>query len=501
MTKYSEFEVSSSGPENVLGTEKFGKNMICDPNIDKVLTAEQTRFEKYSPLKNLLFMSVGPLIYQVGISFHDAIDLLEIAKAFSEEEMTIVGFASVVRYICMSFAIFFSVGCLAKISNMIGEGAFQDAGQVVADLYRICFIVMLIIPFVFYFITEYIVILMGCSESMASQAKTYVLPILICMPFIGFFQLSCGILQSEGRSIFVGFMQITALILNCGFFSPVLFFAIKVPFSCAGLGFALSQSIPGIVLSILIFNGKFSTLARWENLIRKPIKESFQALKLASPFILNVLMGTFPPIFLINFMMKAASVQGLTTQAGSVYSVFLKLQPVVNSFSIAFAQGMLASGSYAYGAGKHRRLVSMFWITMVITVVLQAVFIPILTIKPSLVASIWIDDQSSLEFSNKFIRIPFLTNWTTAVNEVCTALLQILSYGYTAMLPSIVRGVFYIVYSLILYYTNKSDAIRMMHVYNCNDMTVFVLDICITILPLLKLKRLIKSSSQTLLLS
>ena len=479
--------VSSDIKEDLLNPNF--ENKLTDFHTEKVLTDEQIRFERYGPIKTILMMSVGPFIYQFGIAIHDAIDLLEISKAYGETEMTIVGFASTARYICMSFAIFFSISCVAKISSMIGEGKYADAGQVVADVYRICLFTMVIVPIIFYFITPYILILMGCGEEMAFQAQPYILPILCCMPFISFFQLSCGILESQGRSIFVGFLQITAFILNCGFFSPIFLFGFKVPFRCAGLGFALSQSIPGIILSILLFSGKFASLVHWENLVKKPIKESLQALKLGSPFIINCIMGTFPPILMINFMMSAAESQGIAGKVGSVYSVFLKLQPIVNSFSIAFGQSFLASGSYAHGAQKDRRVFQLYIVAIIFALLIQIIFIPLLTIKPSLVTQIWLAEPESIEYSNDFVKIPFYTNWNHAINEVSTALLQCLQYGWLAMLPSILRGIFYLAYAPAFYYTNKTDPINMLHVYNANDISIVVFDLCFVIYPLYKIMK------------
>ena len=478
-------DMSSESKEDL--TNSNFENKLTDEQTEKVLTAEQVRFEKYGPFKTILMMVVGPFIYQFGIAIHDAIDLLEISKAYGEREMTIVGFASTARYICMSFAIFFSISCVAKISSMIGEGKYADAGQVVADIYRICLCTMIIVPIVFYFITPYILILMGCAEDMAYEAQPYILPILCCMPFISFFQLSCGILESQGRSIFVGFLQITAFILNCGFFSPIFLFGFKVPFTCAGLGFAFSQAIPGIILSVLLFSGKFASLVRWENLVKKPIKESLQALKLGSPFIINCIMGTFPPILMINFMMSAAASQGIAGKVGSVYSVFLKLQPIVNSFSIALGQSFLASGSYAHGANKDKRVSQLFTVAVSLALLIQIIFIPLLTVKPSIVTQIWLDEQESIEYSNEFVRSPFYTNWNHAINEVSTALLQCLQYGWLAMLPSILRGIFYLAYAPAFYYTNKTDPINMLHVYNASDMSIVVLDICLVSYTLYKI--------------
>ncbi|EAX95909.1 hypothetical protein TVAG_304400 [Trichomonas vaginalis G3] len=106
---------------------------------------------------------------------------------------------------------------------------------------------------------------------------------------------------------------------------------------------------------------------------------------------------------------------------------------------------------------------------------------------PVPVAKIWLKDPETLEYARIMIPKPFYTNWITGVNEIVTALLQCMGYAWTAMMPSIVRGIFYIVYSLILYYTNKTNSIRMIYTYCLNDTTILLLDIIIVIKPLKEL--------------
>ncbi|EAY16919.1 hypothetical protein TVAG_150700 [Trichomonas vaginalis G3] len=466
------------------------KTDYTTPKMTRSLSKEQLRYEAHSPFMTLLEMSVGPLIYMLGIAIHDAIDLLLISKAFTETEVTIVGFATTIRYLCMSVAIYFSQACVAKTSALIGADRFSFAAQVTADLYRLAFVSSIIIPVIFYFISDPLLRFMGCTPAMSKEACSYLIPILCLMPLISTFQLSCGTLQSEGRSILSGLMQLTAFALNCGVFGPALLFGLKIPFKYAGFSFAISQALPGIVLSLLIFSGKLNDYIKWGNLVKKPIKETYDSLKIASPYILNVIAGVFPPLILINLMMNAASKQGITQYCGPVYSIFLKLQPLVNCFSISFGQGMLGTGSYAHGSGNDNRLLHIYYSTFGLTLIFQLVLLPIIVFFPRYVAKIWLRDSKSLDLSVKMLPIPFYTNWTTAINESVTALLQCLSYSKTAISPSLTRGAFYIIYSFAIYYlTNKDDCVKMMYVYCANDLTILLLDLIIWIKPIRKLTR------------
>ena len=401
-----------------------------------------------------------------------------------------------IRYLCMSVSISFSQACVGRSSGLIGESRFEEAGQVVVDIYRIAFFSMIIVPIIFYFLTKPILVFMGCTAEMAERALPYLTLILYMMPFIALFQISCGIIQSEGRSMLSGLMQLLAFILNCGFFSPILLFAIKVDFKFAGIGFALSQAIPGIILTSLMLSKKFDTQASWKMLKGKFCKETWEGIKLASPFIINVIAGTIPPVIMINFMMTEAFAEGIGAEVGAVYSVFLKIQPIVNSFSISFSDGMLSSGSYAHGSLNHVRFSKLLTWDFILNMVSQAIFLPLLCYRPDVVVKIWLSDPASLKISRKFVAIPFYSNWVNGVNESVTALLQCLRYSWTALIPSIGRGVFYIIFAFVFRAIPHNGAIFMLYAYVATDAGILLTDIAVSIIPLKRVKQFIEQEKE-----
>lgn len=461
-----------------------------------VMMRQQERYEQNTPLVQLLRMSTGPLVYQVGVAIHDAVDMLLISRAFDDEVVQIIGFGSMIRYLCMSVAIFFSQACVGRSSGLIGESRFEEAGRVVVDVYRIAFFSMIVVPIIFYFLTKPILTFMGCTPEMAERALPYLTPILCMMPFIALFQISCGIIQSEGRSMLSGIMQLLAFVLNCGIFGPILLFAIKVDFKYAGISFALSQAIPGIILTCLMLSRKFDTQANWKMLIGKFTYETWEGIKLASPFIINVIAGTIPPVIMINFMMTEAYAEGIGAEVGAVYSVFLKIQPIINSFSIAFSDGMLSSGSYAHGSLNHKRFSKLLMWDFILNMVSQFIFLPLICYRPDVVVKIWLSDPASLKLSRKFVAIPFYSNWVNGVNESVTALLQCLRYSWTALIPSIGRGVYYIIFAFVFRAIPHNGAIFMLYAYVATDACILLTDLAVSIIPIRKVIQFVKQEKE-----
>jgi Na+-driven multidrug efflux pump len=451
------------------------------------LSPEASRFASRPPLATLLVQSVGPLIYFVGNATHDAIDLLLISRALGPDCIQIIGFSSVVRYLLRSFAAFFAQGATARVSGLIGENRKPEAEQVLVDMFRSAVLVMILAPVLFVFISKPMLIFMGCTPEIAQRAFGYLLPIIGAAPFTGVYQMGCGCLLSEGRSILNSFMQLFAFVINCGVFAPILLFVFKVNLNLIGLAFAGSQIIPGLVLFVLIHRGVFNlhpTFSMWKRCFSP---ETATAMKLALPFVLNVIAGALPPLLLMNFMMSAAARLDVAGPVGASFSVFLKIQTFIWAFSIGINQGMLASGSYAYGGANQKRLLKLFLWALAGSISILIITTPVMVVRPEWIASIWITNEVDMEYAKKMLPIPFYANWLNAFNDATTNFLLTMKFAWTAMAPSLTRGAAYLIGAAILWATNKDDPVRMMWSYCINDFTVTVLDALILIVPLRRL--------------
>ena len=436
-------------------------------------------FEKKNTFLTLIHFSIGPVLFTTGISLHDAVDLYLISKALGTNSLQIVGFASLIRYLCMCTTIYFSQSIIAKLSGLIASGKKKEATQVVSDLFRISFFTMLIIPIFFYFFSIPILQYIGSSYEISIQSRKYLIPIFFLMPFITIFQLSCGFLQSQGLSISSGLFQIGSFFLNCGFLSPILLFIFKIPITFSGFSFAFSQSFLGIILFFRIYQGKYDIKPKWNSLLNPLSKETKTSLILGLPYILNILSNALPPMVLLRYIMKSAESIGFNLQIGAIFSVFLRIQSTINSFSIGINQSLMVCGSYAKNSQNYQRLFGFLKSAISITLTYHLIWMPIMITNPQIISKLYLSENSLIDLSKQLIKIPFLTNFLIPLNDSTTNFL--LSYGkpFLAMLPSIFRGISCLINTFILYYTNKKNPIRMMYTYCLNDIIVFIVDIVI----------------------
>jgi Na+-driven multidrug efflux pump len=463
---------------------------LNEPSISSAaISPEQRRFESHTPLVTILIFAIGPLMFNTGISFHDAVDFLWISSSFHSSALKVVGFASLVRFLCLSVAIYFSQACVSKVSGLLGEQRVRDAEIVVSDLFRIAILTMLIVPIAFFFITEPMMIFMGCTAAEALQGREYLTPILIAMPLITMFQLSCGFLQSEGRSVLCGIMQLSGFALNCGLFAPLMLKVAKVSLPYAGVSFAMSQSIVGLLLLVLIYRGKFNLKPHIRDWLGGFHKNAFHGMLIALPFLVNVLASALPPMILLKLVMSVANSQGHGDPVGIVFPVFIKLNSAINSVSLGLCQGFLGAGSYAYSSLNYDRYLALFKSVAILGWCYHIALMPLMVFRPEWPARIWISEPDQLDWAHRLIHIPYYTNSLIPLSVAIINFLLSMKKAIVSLVLTLIRGSLYIAYSYIIYHALAQTPEHLMYAYNADDVTLFLLGVACAVPQLVRLFR------------
>ncbi|KAK8886687.1 hypothetical protein M9Y10_042154 [Tritrichomonas musculus] len=500
----SEMEDDSQGKkEEGLNENKDEKEITVkeeDNDLLKSLEEERRRFSLLKPLPTLLILSIGPLLTSVGTALHDSCDLLVISEAYGSYGVSVAGLSSLIRFFCVGVSLFFGTAATIKISTLIGQNRQQEARQVIADLFRIAIIVSIPAAIIIYFITEPVLKYMNCPEFIRKDSISYILPIIVTLPTTVMLQLSMGVIQGEGRSVLCGILQLGVFILNCCVFAPIIEIAAKAPIKWSGVPYTLAHGIPGIILMVLIFQGTFSIKPTWSMWGRKFGHEIWDALKNASSFLIFLLANTFPPMLLMHYLLGAAGSIGQLENVNNSFNVLMKVQAFVNSFSTGISQGFMTSGSYCHGAREIDRWVKLLLWALLISFILQIIFIPIIVPKPWIVGKIWLNSPEEEYYSNKIIRIPFYTNFLFSVNEMTNTCCMSVGKGWAPYVPAVIKGILTIVASIGLYYTGKSEPVRIVYVYNILDAATFIIDVIfvfVIILPYIKKEKLLNENDQS----
>jgi Na+-driven multidrug efflux pump len=450
-----------------------------EAELQIALQEERARFEKMTPLPTFLILSIGPLLMQVGSALHDSIDFLLISRAYGSYGVGVVGLASLIRYACEGISFFFAFAAIIKLPMLIGEGRQIEARQFIVDLYRVGFVLSILFAILIYFLSEPMLRYMGCPEAMLPDSMGFITPIAWSIPLYVLLQISMGVIQGEGRAVLCGLLQLSVFVFNVGVVSPILFFGIEVSLKYTGLPYVFSRGIPSIILVVLVFSGKFSLkpkLSLCKNAISKNV---WHGLGLASSYLLFLAVNVFPPMFLVHYLLLAASNIGEFGVVNPAFNTLMKIQVFVFSWIEGFSQGFMAAGSYASGAAKIRRFIRLSFWGFIFCLGSQLIFMPLTLIDPWVPSRIWLSSPEEKAWSRKINGIPFYTQFLQAASEITNCICMSAGKGWAPLIPAIIKGVVEIgaVQGMYDREGGSTDPRGIVYVYNILDGVVLVVDI------------------------
>jgi Na+-driven multidrug efflux pump len=431
---------------------------------------------------------------QVGSALHDSVDFLLISKAFGSYGLEATGLAALIRFVCQGISLYFGLAATIKLPMLIGENRQADARQLIVDLYRISIVLAMLLAIVVYYISGPMLHYMGCPADMFHDSLTYIRPIACSIPFLTITQLSLGIIQGEGRSVLCGALQVGVFVLNCGVLGPIILFVCHAPIRWASSPYILAHVVPGLILIAIIHRGVFSLKPKWRMWIGRIGRDVWRSLKLASSFLLFLVTNTFPPMLLVHYLLKAAKNIDQLDPVNAAFNVVMKTTVFVNSWTLGFSQGFMASGSYATGAKDIGRFVSLALWGFVFCLVTQVIFIPICIADPWIPSSIWLHSEEEKYWARQFNGIPFYTQFLQAASEVTNCICMSFGNAWVPLIPAVVKGCLEIGTVIGLYDTGDghTNPTRIVFVYPVMDGAVFILDVIFLftiIIPYVKKQR------------
>jgi Na+-driven multidrug efflux pump len=275
-------------------------------------------------------------------------------------------------------------------------------------------------------------------------------------------------------------------------FNPIflLVFGWKTP--GAATATILSELIPSIVLIILYFRGKFGVKPVCSGLLKKFSIHTLPALRVGVSQLIMTLSRAIPSILLRKFMGLCAENggQGTFDDAIAGFNGVARIYAVSDSVRLAVSMGLLPACSYAFAARKVTRI---FWLIVHACWMNLACAIPITifgAFGARLLAMTISSSETYLRWATPMIRI---ANWETPygwIRNVVQTVLQALQYGMTATGYSFgATFAVYIAAGFIIYYTDKTDFVRMMWVIPIHSAIAVSIGMILIIFPLKKLWR------------
>jgi Na+-driven multidrug efflux pump len=458
----------NAGPLYASGNARSTDYLIVpvedEPALPQDLSPEEERLGSRNPLPTIVYLSIGPLISQLTGALFPIVNTLWVSKTVGDQGLTALSMYLNFDTISRGFAFFLQVAASTQISSLFGSNQRAEASRVFSDLIRLTLLCAILIAVGFVFIAKPTVRWFRASDDIVELGFRFILPNLLGGFVPCLFLFACGCLQAEGRSWVFSAVQITSMVLNMLAFSPFFLFVCKTGIAGVSYSALCAEFIPAAVIIVLYYRGKFGIRPELGDLFKRPIRESWAAVKVGGSQLVFQLSQALPGIILRKFFGEACAAAGDCNlddlMAG--YNPYCRIWTVVVSVSNAVAIGFLPAASYAAGARRFTRIVHLLihaaWISIA-----WSLFTMVFTLGfPEPLVRIFSETPGYVSWAVFIMHRCTYTAWATPLPIVVNALLQSLQYGGLASIFTLaVQTIPLPVISSILFFTERDNPERI----------------------------------------
>ena len=394
--------------------------------------SEDERLGGKPPLRTIVVLSIGPIISQLASSVFLIINTLWVSLAIGNN-----GLAAISTYNCFdnigrAFGSFLQIAAATQISALFGLGKSDEAGQVCADLIRTAIICGAIVPAILLPTIKPSGKWFGATEDVINLGWYYMLPLTSFTATTCMFMAICGFLQGEGRTLLFGLANFGSLALNGLALDPLLLFAFKSSIIGVSIATVLSEIIPGAIIFILYYCGKFGVKPLWSQFCRKFSPRTTTALRVGLSQLIAQLSISIPSILVRKLMGKSLGAEYEDALAGLNCS--MRITGVSMAVMAGITGGYVPAAAYAYAAKKYKRVL---WLTFHSVWMCMAwgllVGILVWTI-PDKLALIFSSSEGYMKYAVTLTVYMNILSPLQGVRYNCQTILQSMQMGGTAMI-------------------------------------------------------------------
>lgn len=447
------------------------------------LTDEEQRLVGSRPLATILKLSVGPLISQITGAFYGIVTTIWVSKAIGTEGMSAVSLMNCFDGLGRSFGFFIGTAGASQISYLIGQKKINETGQLIADYIRISIILGIIVASILIPCLKPAARWFGAEEKIVNMGFQYMLPLSICIFSTCFFIGVGGCLQGEGRSFFFGMVNLGAIICNMLVFNPLFLFGFKTGIVGAGVSNALAEGIPGIVLIIMYFRGKFNVKPEFNMLFKKFSPYTLASLKVGISQLVANLSLSLPSILVRKFLGNKTKDDFDDVMAG--YNVGVRIGQLGVSVMVAITSGYLPAGSYANAAKMPKRFMRLFFHSIWLNLAWAVLISTLAWAIPLQIGKIFSSaNKNYLKYCKKLVRIMAGFSIFQAIRFNGQIFFQSLQRGLFATVLSLVNNFVTItVFAIIFYYIKTDNKLLVVYSYPASYIMAAIISICVIIYP------------------
>lgn len=408
-----------------------------------MIEAENEVLNRKITLINLLKFALPTILSTVFMSIYTSVDGLFVARLVSTDALSAVNIAMPMVFIATGIGMMFGSGGNALVARKIGEGKKEEAREDFSLLLITAFLLSVVIVVLCFVFLHPLLRFLGSDEKLMSYCISYMIPVLISIPFSVFgTMLSMSYITIGKAHLGLG-MSILGGVLNI--ILDWLFIAV---FDMGIAGAAIATSIGYTTTSLIGLI--YFMMSRKHNLyIVKPkwrIQTIIKSCTNGSSEMIGVFAGSIVEILFNNILMRMAGADGVAS-----ITIMLYVQALFNAVYRGYTTGIAPIISYNYGSDNRYHLRSIHKISIRLisaaSIILTAVCV---LFAPELVGIFARDNQTVYNMALHGFRLFSVSCLFVGFNVYASALFTALNDGKASAILSFFRAVVFLVVPVLL---------------------------------------------------
>ena len=462
-------------------------------------TAEDEKLGGHPPLSTIFRLSFGPLLSQVTNALFGIITTIWVSKAIGVDGVSAVSTMNAFDGIGRAFGFFLAVAASTQISSLFGRGLSQEAGQLIADLLRMCLVCGAIVPACMLPILKPCARWFGAEEKIVEMGFQYMLPLCACTTTTCMYVATGGFLQGEGRTFLFGMLNISNLCLNMLILDPLFLFPLKMGIVGASLATVISEIIPTVIVLACFYAHKFGVKPTCHQLLTKFSPHSIPSLKVGFSQLISQLSVCIPSVLVRKYVGLTTEKEVDFTNAMAGFNASIRFNNLSMSIFFAITQALSPAASYAYAAKRYRRFLWLCFHSLWINFAWGCLTTIITWAAPREISKIFGNGEGYLYYAERMTRIINSLAPISGFRMNFQSFCQAMQLGGRASILSFLNNFVSItLFTILLYYTDKHDGSRIIWCYPLSYVASVVFSVILLWSPLKKTFKLAKEEGETL---
>ncbi|WP_240666522.1 MATE family efflux transporter [Longirhabdus pacifica] len=389
--------------------------------------------------KLILNLSFPPVIGMLVMSLYNVVDTIFIARAVGTNAVAGVSIVFPIQLIMSSAVAALGIGGAAVISIKLGEKKRDEANHIYGNVIVLGFIVGILMIITGLLFTDFILSLLGATDTIMPYARDYFVYILFGMIFMAFGMPASNIARAEGNAKIQMITMITGASVNI-VLDPIFIFGFDMGVAGAAIATVISQvAAAGFVFHYFFMSNKSTLKVRSQHL-RLHLQMIKDILSVGSSAFARQVAGSFTFIA-INYMLIQNGGELSVAVFGIVHkTMVLTLMPLVG-----IVQGVQPIVGYNYGARKFNRVHEAIKASLKITTIYCVGLFLFIILFSELMMSLFTDDAAVIAMGKDALRIIFLAIFTVGFQSIISGVFQALGKAMPALILSSARQILFLI--------------------------------------------------------